>query len=61
MSKEKKIITLEIAYELVAKVHSSLCREIGRNDPENIIDDTLEVLREMLVIMDKIKRLKEGD
>ena len=49
----KLIHRLEVAYELIADIHSQLCRTTTRED--NITDDTQEILREILLLKEKLK------
>lgn len=53
MSKEKQRVMLEVAYDLVSKVHSEICRTAPRGDP--IMDDSLEILRKILVLREDLK------
>lgn len=52
----KSIHRLEVAYELIADIHSQLCRTTSRDD--DITDDTQEILRKILLLN---KKLKGGD
>ena len=52
----KSIHRLEVAYELIADIHSQLCRTTSRDD--DITDDTQEILRKILLL---IKKLKGGE
>ena len=53
MSKEKQMLILEVAYDLISKVHSEICRTAPRGDP--IMDDSLELLRRILVLRQDLK------
>lgn len=49
----KSIHRLEVAYELIADIHSQLCRTTTRDD--DITDDTQEILRKILFLKEKLK------
>lgn len=49
----KSIHRLEVAYELIADIHSQLCRTTTRND--DITDDTQGILRKILLLKEKMK------
>ena len=49
----KSIHRLEVAYELIADIHSQLCRTTSRDD--DITDDTQEILRKILLFKKKLK------
>ncbi len=49
----KSIHRLEVAYELIADIHSQLCRTTSRDD--DITDDTQEILRKILLLNKKLK------
>ena len=53
MSKEKQRLMLEVAYDLISKVHSELCRTMPRGD--TITDDSLEILRRIILLDKKLK------
>ena len=62
MNKTKVYYTVEIAYDLLSKVHSFLCNNTSRNADEGIVDDTLEILRQILILRKKLRRVKlRGD
>lgn len=54
MSKEKQRLMLEVAYDLISKVHSELCVTVPRGD--DIVDDSLDILRKILLLDKKLKR-----
>ena len=49
----KSIHRLEVAYELIADIHSQLCRTTARND--DITEDTQEILRKILLLNKKLR------
>lgn len=49
----KSIHRLEVAYELIADIHSQLCRTTTRDD--DITDDTQEILRKILLLNKKLR------
>lgn len=53
MSKEKQSLMLEVAYDLISKVHSEICRTAPRGS--NIMDDSLEILRRIIMLDKKLK------
>lgn len=53
MSKDKQRLMLEVAYDLISKVHSELCRTMPRGD--TITDDSLEILRRIILLDKKLK------
>lgn len=53
MSKEKQRLMLEVAYDLISKVHTEICRTAPRGDP--IMDDSLDILRKILVLREDLK------
>ena len=53
MNIAKSIHRLEVAYELIADIHSQLCRTTSRDD--DITDDTQEILRKILLLNKKLK------
>lgn len=55
MTKNKKLITLEICYDLISKIHSDLCNDIHLGRKSNITDDTLEILRKIILLSRRIK------
>ena len=48
----KSIHRLEVAYELIAGIHSQLCRTTTRDD--DIVEDTQEILRKILILKKKL-------
>ena len=58
MTKAKQRLLLEVAYDLVAKVHSDICTSTKRDD--DTADYTLEVLRQIMVLDKKISLRKGG-
>lgn len=53
MNIEKLGYRLEVAYELIADIHSQLCNTTKRDN--DIVDDTLEILRKILLLDRKLK------
>jgi hypothetical protein len=56
MGTEKQRLILEVAYDLISRVHSEICRTAPRGD--TIMDDSLEILRKILLLD---RKLKGGD
>ena len=54
MNKEKEILKLEVAYDLIASVHSNVCNAATRVD-DNISEHTLDILRTLLLVQKKLK------
>lgn len=55
MTKEKRLTTLEVASDLVHKIHHDLCRS---NKPE-LAEHTLEIQRQMYVLSQALKKEKD--
>lgn len=53
----RAIHRLQVAYELIADIHSQLCRTTSRND--DITEDTQEILRKILWLNEKLKGREE--
>lgn len=53
MSTEKQRLMLEVAYDLISRVHSEICRTAPRGD--TIMEDSLEILRKILLLDRKLK------
>ena len=53
MNIAKSILRLEVAYELIADIHSQLCRTTSRN--VDITEDTQEILRKIWLLNKKLK------
>ena len=53
MTREKQLVLLDVASDLIAKIHADLCRTTKRED--GIADDTMEILRLMFVLGRKLK------
>lgn len=53
MTKEKQRLMLEVAYDLISKVHTEICRSDKRE--VNLADDTLEILRRIIKLDNKLK------
>ena len=53
MNTEKQRLMLEVAYDLISQVHSEICRTVPRGDP--MMDDSLEILRRILVLRQDLK------
>ena len=47
---------LEVAYDLIAEIHSQLCNNTTRDN--DITDDTTEILRRILVLDKKLKKVR---
>lgn len=56
MTKEKKLMLLEISYDLISKVHSDICADpkIGRES--KITDETMDILDSLIMLSKRIKR-----
>ena len=53
MTKEKQRLVLEVAYDLISKVHTEICRTDKRD--VNLADDTIEILGRIIVLENKLK------
>jgi hypothetical protein len=53
MTKAKRRLILEVAYDLIAKVHSDICNSTTRDD--DTADYTLEILRQIIMLDKKLK------
>ena len=53
MSKEKLSCMIEVAFDLIAKVHSELCRTVSKDD--DIKDDASDILRKIFLLDEKLK------
>ena len=53
MTKEKQSLILEVAYDLISKVHSEICRTDKRD--VNLADDSIEILRRIIELDNKLK------
>lgn len=53
MSKEKQRLMLEVAYDLISKVHSEICLTTTRDDDTS--EYTLEILRKIVMLDEKLK------
>lgn len=58
MTKAKMQLTLEVAYDLISKVHSEICQRTIINDKNHLAEDTLEILRKIIKLD---KDLEEGE
>lgn len=54
MNKFEKLAKLEIAYQLVAQVHSELCNERQRND--ELSEKALDLTREVLLFKSMVEK-----
>ena len=54
MNMEKARYRLQVAYELIANIHSQLCNSTTRDD--DIIEYTQGILRQILILDDKLKK-----
>ena len=45
---------LQVAYELIANIHSQLCNSTTRDD--DIIEYTQDILRQILILDNKLKK-----
>lgn len=57
MTKAKRRLILEVAYELISRVHSDICNSTTRDD--DTADYTLEILRQIIVLDKKLSSKKE--
>lgn len=53
MNTEKLRHRLEVAYELIADIHSQLCRTTTREN--DITEDTQEIIRKIFLLDTKLK------
>lgn len=54
MNLQKEILKLEVAYDLIASVHSNVCNAATRGN-DGISGHTLEILRTLLLVQKKLK------
>ena len=54
MNKFEKLAKLEIAYQLVAQVHSDLCNERQRND--KLSEKAFDLIREVLLFKSMVEK-----
>lgn len=59
MTKAKRRLILEVAYELISRVHSDICNSTTRDD--DTADYTLEILRQIIVLDKKLSSKKGGE
>ena len=52
MTIEKEKMLLEVAYDLIERVHSSICNRDNRK--ENLAEESLEILRRILLLDSKL-------
>lgn len=57
MDFEKQRARLEIAYDIMAKVHSDICSISNRSEKYNLTDDTMEILRSILGLRAKLNEM----
>ncbi len=56
MNKFEKLAKIEIAYQLIAQVHSDLCIEETRDSNRGIIDASLELTSSILMFKSKVSK-----
>lgn len=54
MTVSKQLTMLEVAYDLIARVHSDICN--GEMSKRDLADDTLEILKKIAVFNRKLGR-----
>lgn len=59
MNNEKRLAYLEIAFDLISKIHSDICNNGDRND--DTVDYTLAVLFKMSLLETKLKENTSND
>ena len=58
----KMRLTLEIAYDLVAKVQSAICNSgMSREEGEDISKDTMRILRQIIYLGNKLEGVERND
>lgn len=55
MNNVERLVRIETAYEIVARVHSDLCRNWKRGADEKIINEITDALRKMLSVISILK------
>lgn len=56
MSVEKKMIILEICYDLIARIHSDLCNDAKLSRESDITDETMDILRKLIMLSRRIEQ-----
>ena len=57
----KREAMLEVAYDLVSKVHSDVCnKKCGREKTDEIVDNTMEILRRLIRLSKQLEGLDDG-
>lgn len=56
MTVEKKIITLEICYDLIERIHFDLCNDVTLGRKSDITDETIDILRKLIVLSKRIEQ-----
>lgn len=59
MTVAKQRLMLEVAYDLISKVHSEICRSDTRQI--NLAEDTMEILRRIIILDRKLGKRKGSD
>lgn len=50
----KREAMLEVAYDIVSKIHSDICSEGARPETDDVTDLTTDILRKMIFLSKKI-------
>lgn len=48
---------IEVAYDLVSKVHSDICNNSSRKETDDITEETMEILRRLIMLSKKLERM----
>ena len=57
MTNSKRQTMIEVAYDLVSKVHSDICNNSSRKETDDITEETMEILRRLIMLSKKLERM----
>ncbi len=55
----KQRMRLEVAYELISKVHSDICYYGSRQDDPRLDENTMEILRQILLLDRELEKYEK--
>ena len=58
MTVKKQRVMLEVAYDLISRVHSDICNNSNKH---NLAEDTLDILRNIILLDKKLKGGTKND
>lgn len=57
----KREAMIEVAYDLISKVHSDVCnKKCGRGKVDEIVDNTMEILRRLIRLSKQLEGFEDG-